>query len=1092
MAPASKKASKQEATSLPNSLQFNEHNPFWMSSLFNEVYVRNDVPLLYGKMWDGDKEFEDFHNGFHNFVLEQSVERANTWSESDTITNWIVPIMELLGWHDRCEGRQTPYIEELSLSLPEGGSNKTFRLDLAYLDEPKLKQYIKGETNPESRLREARNEHTGVQMVVEAKYWDRLEHYRQNIKEDQRRSIAKSADTERALSPDDQIIKYLDILQRDFGILTDGKTWRIYHRELSVGDVRRYFEFDVGNLADLVSGGLDNRERRDEYLGQARYFFYFFRKSAFVQKGAALPFVYEVLEYSKKYASSVEEDLKRRFIQAMGVICNAFSSQASTEQEDIELIRNAAESHLFNILFIRSCESRKILPLHATDYLRISLTEIIESMDHMRFDPDKDLSVFDKYFKIGFGNDFKLSGYEIYDRLIKLYQVVHEGGAGFGVRGFQETLFEKREWAFAVKYRIDNRSMLLCLFYLNFTESSYKARKYQQIPYNIFTPRQLGSIYESFLEFRLEKANDDLLFVKGQWKKANFASTAAKKAIAEGCATVKRGELFFTPDNKERKLTGAYYTPDYVVRHIVETVLTPLLSGKASKDILKLRICDLAMGSAHFLNEGLQFLTRRYREACAREFDEVSETFNVTARKILDTCIYGIDINSRAVKLAKLSLWLSTANINEKLERLDDQLKCLDSLVTGSEGIVKEFGCNFDAVIGNPPYGGHLPEDTKPLLKRTFETYSLRGESYVLFAELAISVLKRGGFVGFIMPDTFLNLGFTAPLRTFFLQNVSLQQVVVMPRSVFKDATVDTLIVVGKKMDRTLDFHPSTVEVIQLSKTHSSAEFSGGKRIFVESGQWHTSGVFSIALDGNTSDIVYKMERHSKLETFAEMYSGIKCYEVGKGTPPQTEKILKEKPFTSATRLSKDFSPFFDGKHIGRYELLWEKNNWIRYGKWLAAPRDSKVFKGEKILIRKIVSDTLIGTYIEEDSYCNTLLFVVKLREKVVSYHALLGILNSKLIGWYFRNKLSINPDDTFPQIMIRDILSFPIPKLAIEVERSLEKNVKKMLTNDSSSKQFRLSSEEIDNLVFQAYGLTKAEQAEIESGLTNAEPTVA
>src|SRR5690606_29106617 len=120
---------------------------------------------------------------FHNFVLEQNVEKFDSWSESDTIDNWIVPIMEMLGWHDNCSARQTPYIKELSFTILEDGKRKTYRLDLAYVDEPKFKQYTTGQKTAEERLLEARNEHTGIQMVVEAKYWDRLEQYRQNAGE---------------------------------------------------------------------------------------------------------------------------------------------------------------------------------------------------------------------------------------------------------------------------------------------------------------------------------------------------------------------------------------------------------------------------------------------------------------------------------------------------------------------------------------------------------------------------------------------------------------------------------------------------------------------------------------------------------------------------------------------------------------------------------------------------------------------------------------------------------------------------------------------------------------------------------------------
>jgi hypothetical protein len=108
---------------------------------------------------------------------------------------------------------------------------------------------------------------------------------------------------------------------------------------------------------------------------------------------------------------------------------------------------------------------------------------------------------------------------------------------------------------------------------------------------------------------------------------------------------------------------------------------------------------------------------------------------------------------------------------------------------------------------------------------------------------------------------------------------------------------------------------------------------------------------------------------------------------------------------------------------------MWDQNNWVKYGPWLAAPRNPENFEDGKILIRKIVGETLIATHIPETSYCNTLLHVLKIKPNAnLQYQFLLGVLNSKFIGWYFRKKFQISADDTFPQIMIRDIMQFPLP----------------------------------------------------------------
>ncbi len=203
----------------------------------------------------------------------------------------------------------------------------------------------------------------------------------------------------------------------------------------------------------------------------------------------------------------------------------------------------------------------------------------------------------------------------------------------------------------------------------------------------------------------------------------------------------------------------------------------------------------------------------------------------------------------------------------------------------------------------------------------------------------------------------------------------------------------------------------------------------------------------------------------------------------------QTEKIRDQKPYTSNTKIDNTWFPFFDGKHIDRYQLLWNKDNWIKYGEWLAAPRDSINFEGEKILIRKITSKTLIANYIPETSHCNTLLFILKLKNKAYSYKSVLAVLNSDLIGWYFRNKFQISDDDTFPQIMIRDILQFPIPPINKEKDDELNKLVNQLLQLNKEKLEAQLQTKisqleskidycenRINEIVYQLYGLSEEE----------------
>ena len=106
----------------------------------------------------------------------------------------------------------------------------------------------------------------------------------------------------------------------------------------------------------------------------------------------------------------------------------------------------------------------------------------------------------------------------------------------------------------------------------------------------------------------------------------------------------------------------------------------------------------------------------------------------------------------------------------------------------------------------------------------------------------------------------------------------------------------------------------------------------------------------------------------------------------------------------------------------------------------------------------------------------------------VISYKSLLGVLNSSFIGWYFKKKFQISDEDTFPQIMIRDILQFAVPNLSGETSIGIEFAVNQILTakaadrNDGPATADTSALEaEIDRLVYALYGLTDDEIAIVE-----------
>lgn len=758
----------------------------WESHLFNEVYLKKDLPEKHSEVWNDTEnlEFQQFY-GLLRDLAEEYKDRdkeLSNWSETETINNWVKHVLNSLGWSENCTGVQNPFLEETSFRY----QGKTYRTDILIVDHPKEKQYV-NQAKGDDKITEARR---AILIPVEVKYWQRLEEYRQGNVESKSRADAEGDDFSKTYTPNEQINQYMQILKRHWGILTDGARWRLFNSELSSEDTNRYYEFNLHSLMQSINTE-ETETDRAENIEASKYFYFFFSKSGLFSKvDGQESLADEVLRYSKKYVAKVEEDLKDRFVKAMNIACNSLykSLKANGTETDLELIRSCSESILFNVLFIKSLESRCILPMGATDYRKLSLSSIIDKIE--RFDPAKETLLnnrdLERAFFKGNGNSFtyKENGSQLHDRILRLTMIVHDGSSqaesfGFEINGFKESVFTTQEWSLFKKNKIPNGDWVKILFQLGYASSESLNRKYQQIPYGYFTPRQLGSIYESFLEFQLHKADTDLVFEKKQWKKADLQSSKYRNS---DLPKVKKGELFFTPNNKDRKVTGSYYTPDCVVEYIIKQTLGPIVKDLTADDILKLRICDPAMGSGHFLAGALHYLTSVYLNKRYEESEgDLKETVASSRRRILDSCIHGVDINSRAVKLAKMSLWLETAVINQKLEKLSDQLLCADSLITNdlwkdSRTMGKS---KFDAFIGNPPYVSEL-RNNKSLFEKyrlhalTKNYYEAKMDIFHFFIQRGLDFIKDGGALGYIIPQYWLTRSNTVLLHKKIAEDSSL------------------------------------------------------------------------------------------------------------------------------------------------------------------------------------------------------------------------------------------------------------------------------------------------------------------------------
>ena len=304
----------------------------------------------------------------------------------------------------------------------------------------------------------------------------------------------------------------------------------------------------------------------------------------------------------------------------------------------------------------------------------------------------------------------------------------------------------------------------------------------------------------------------------------------------------------------KRKKDGVFYTPKYITKYIVDNTVGKLCEEKKVElDIhdadyekerkgrqkatlqkltkkleeyrnwlLQLTICDPACGSGAFLNQALEFLISEHNyidELQAKLFGE-SLVLNEVENSILENNLFGVDINEESVEIAKLSLWLRTAQKGRKLTILSNNIKCGNSLIDDPEvagekafnwkqefpDIFKNGG--FDVVIGNPPYVGEkghsdIFEDLKQIPKWK-EYYRRRSNTYYYFIKHGIELMKDNGLQSLIIPREFTNADWANKVRQSIIEFSQIIEIIDFNTlKIFDDAGTTSLILTQQKAIKT-------------------------------------------------------------------------------------------------------------------------------------------------------------------------------------------------------------------------------------------------------------------------------------------------
>ncbi|MEZ7514086.1 Eco57I restriction-modification methylase domain-containing protein [Flavobacterium frigidarium] len=506
----------------------------------------------------------------------------------------------------------------------------------------------------------------------------------------------------------------------------------------------------------------------------------------------------------------------------------------------------------------------------------------------------------------------------------------------------------------------------------------------------------------------------------------------------------------FDKQKTKRKKDGVFYTPKYITKYIVDNTIGKLCAEKKQelgiideeyakgrknrqattiikldqqlKDyrewLLQLTICDPACGSGAFLNQALDFLIREhaYLDELNKQLFGGFFVFPDIENQILEHNIYGVDLNKESIEIAKLSLWLRTAQPKRKLTSLNNNIKCGNSLID-SRAIAGDKAFNwkeqfpdvfakggFDVIIGNPPYGAGLNKDEKSYLRKKYAKSYSGFDSYFFFFEKSIDILKNKGFLGFITPNTFLVVESGTPLRKYLIENTLIYSLL-ETFNVFPDAVVEPMTTILRKggkteffkvflVDRKSKFsginEPSTIKLVQSLKNIMDFETT----------------IINYRLEKNSQNLLEKIYKNSKvMSDVISVKAGVKPYERGKGSPEQTAETLKIKPFNNNLALNETYKSCVRGTNIGRYSTS-VIDEYISYGPWLAAPRNSQLFSQPKIFMRRTDDNLYSNLDLTGAIGINSVHCIQMVKENnEVELLKILSQLNSKLHNWIFRTQ---------------------------------------------------------------------------------------
>ncbi len=654
-------------------------------SLFADYYLEHLLPQL--EDWSKEDNLHEVYTQLQDLYASKRtlLQSAN---EAQLEQELLRPLLDIL-WGSEA------YIVQPTLPTPTGN----IQPDYALFATSQARQQAEPSLGAPEFWR-------SVSVVAEAKAWDSSLDRRQGTHE----------------NPSAQICLYLYRTGVRWGILTNGRHWRLYERELSrTGGV--YYEVDLPALL----------EQNDPE--PFRYFFHFFRREAFLPDEEGLSFVERVLKGSQEYAVQVGERLRENVYDALRILIDGFLRFPTNRlsADDPEMLQRVYEKSLivlYRLLFLLYAEDRGLLPISHIVYRDYCLQKIHREVNE----------------SLRSGREYYPRETRFWNALLTLTRIIDEGLPDNGelvLPAYNGGLFKPDAHPEVAhtplpehpRWNIGDAYLAKVIDLLAYERDQYDQLGVREVDYGSLEVQHLGSIYEGLLELQPRIASETLYERVENGRSVFTADASSIPSESPRMRRIEPGRVYLTTDRGERKATGSYYTPKPIVNYIVERTLSPILDRVAQQvaqlrpqieaqirqyedqraqellpatpeqkqlieekyqslinqtkmrllePYLSVKVLDPAMGSGHFMVGVADYISLRMaNDSNLMPLDAFRQDDAQTyyKRLVVERCLHGVDLNPLAVELAKLSLWFHTVSRGRALSFLDHRLRCGNTLI---------------------------------------------------------------------------------------------------------------------------------------------------------------------------------------------------------------------------------------------------------------------------------------------------------------------------------------------------------------------------------------------------------------------------